>query len=736
MCHCVTLRGEGQTPCVTVSPCGGRDRLHVSLCHPADGSVCGGNWICPSDDDCSGNKSGCHCRKGYVTEGSGRENFCDDINECLFGSPCGAIGDCINVVGGFHCMCATGFRSANNVTQFCPNKTRCVDIDECSHTPPPCDHTAICTNTPGRFSCNCPPGYIPHNSIKQGNHVTSCTEVKGTCESHFTREKKELEKCETQNQKDPFCSILNSTFHLLDSSCQGKDIFLEGVIQAFSQVLNQSYWSNLTSPQLRVAVTALLESVESAALLSLTQNPRNQRVSTPEIELDMKVSRDNCSTETPSLHLNVGGNSMVVPCVLVSGHQDGAVFISYTNFESFLTGSLLLPGEYPGQFRDAVVYSQVVTGAITSNKTKHLNPPVTFNLQHLQVPEPSLTPLCVFWDGGSGGWSRIGCDTQHSNVTHTVCACSHLSSFAVIMAHSDIQEDSGLTWLSRIGLSVSLLCLSLSLLTFLLCRALRSAHTSVLTILCGCLFLGQLLFLVGVQQTGNKTLCSVIAGGLHLLFLCAFCWMSLESALLFLTVRHLRAVNYLTTQRSHFPSACLVGFGVPVVIIIISAATRPDEYGTARHCWLDQRLIWSFIGPINTTLLILTFWLLRVRLSSLNTNVSTLKDTRLMTFKALAQLVILGSTWSIGLFQFGPGALVISYIFTVCNSLQGAFIFLVHCLLNRQVREEYRKAFRRLIARKSESEVASGSTIPMAMKSSDTLEAAKPDVVAHSCSAN
>ncbi|MEE6514652.1 hypothetical protein FKM82_022955 [Ascaphus truei] len=55
---------------------------------------------------------------------------------------------------------------------------------------------------------------------------------------------------------------------------------------------------------------------------------------------------------------------------------------------------------------------------------------------------------------------------------------------------------------------------------------------------------------------------------------------------------------------------------------------------------------------------------------------------------------------------------------------------------NAQVREEYRKAFRRLIARKSESEVASGSTIPMAMKSSDTLEAAKPDVVAHSCSAN
>ncbi|MEE6514545.1 hypothetical protein FKM82_022772, partial [Ascaphus truei] len=239
----------------------------------------------------------------------------------------------------------------------------------------------------------------------------------------------------------PFCSLLNSTFHLLNSSCQGRDTVtcLENVTQAFSQVLNQSSWSNLTSLQLRVAVTALLESVESAALLSLTQNPRNQRVSTPEIELDMKVSRDSCSTETPSLHLDVGGSRMAVPCVLVSGPQDGAVFISYTDFGSSVSGSLLLPGEYPGQFRDAVVYSQVVTGAITSNETKHLSPPVTFKLQHLQVPEPSLTPLCVFWDRDSRGWSRIGCDTQHSNVTHTVCACSHLSSFAVIMAHSDIQ---------------------------------------------------------------------------------------------------------------------------------------------------------------------------------------------------------------------------------------------------------------------------------------------------------
>ncbi|TFJ95987.1 complement factor B [Platysternon megacephalum] len=77
--------------------------------------------------------------------------------------------------------------------------------------------------------------------------------------------------------------------------------------------------------------------------------------------------------------------------------------------------------------------------------------------------------------------------------------------------------------------------------------------------------------------------------------------------------------------------------------------------------------------------------MLQRKLSSLNTEVSTLKDTRLLTFKAIAQVFVLGCTWIFGLLQVGPAATVMAYLFTVVNSLQGTFIFLVHCLLNRQV---------------------------------------------------
>ncbi|XP_034647805.1 adhesion G protein-coupled receptor E2-like [Trachemys scripta elegans] len=65
--------------------------------------------------------------------------------------------------------------------------------------------------------------------------------------------------------------------------------------------------------------------------------------------------------------------------------------------------------------------------------------------------------------------------------------------------------------------------------------------------------------------------------------------------------------------------------------------------------------------------------------------------SRLLTFKAIAQLFILGCTWSLGLFQVSSAKMVMAYLFTIVNSLQGVFIFLVHCLLNRQVREEYRR---------------------------------------------
>ena len=62
-----------------------------------------------------------------------------------------------------------------------------------------------------------------------------------------------------------------------------------------------------------------------------------------------------------------------------------------------------------------------------------------------------------------------------------------------------------------------------------------------------------------------------------------------------------------------------------------------------------------------------------------------------MTFKALSQLFILGCSWGLGFFlveEVGKTiGSIIAYMFTIINVLQGTLLFVVHCLLNHQVRQ-------------------------------------------------
>lgn len=58
---------------------------------------------------------------------------------------------------------------------------------------------------------------------------------------------------------------------------------------------------------------------------------------------------------------------------------------------------------------------------------------------------------------------------------------------------------------------------------------------------------------------------------------------------------------------------------------------------------------------------------------------------RVLTITAVAQLFVLGCTWVFGLFLFEPRSWVLSYIFTILNCLQGLFLYVLHCLLNKKV---------------------------------------------------
>lgn len=71
--------------------------------------------------------------------------------------------------------------------------------------------------------------------------------------------------------------------------------------------------------------------------------------------------------------------------------------------------------------------------------------------------------------------------------------------------------------------------------------------------------------------------CRLVAGMLHFCFLAAFCWMALEGVeLYFLVVRVFQGQGLSTWYR------CLIGYGVPLLIVVISmAAVKMDGYGHA-----------------------------------------------------------------------------------------------------------------------------------------------------------
>ncbi|XP_066566295.1 adhesion G protein-coupled receptor E1-like [Amia ocellicauda] len=257
-------------------------------------------------------------------------------------------------------------------------------------------------------------------------------------------------------------------------------------------------------------------------------------------------------------------------------------------------------------------------------------------------------------------------------------------------------NDDLLDQINKVLVIIGLFFFALAIITFVFCRWNPKINNTARLNLCICLFLAHLIFLVAVSHTENKVICSIIAGVLHYLFLSSFVWMLLESIQLFLLVRSLTKVRIIHREGLRPLYLLLIGYSIPVVVVGVSAGLFPRGYGDDKICWLknDKGFKWTFLGPVccilavNVLLFGAILWNVRSTLVNMKSDVSQVKDTRIILFKAIVQFVILGCGWLLGFF---PGTPLLSYLFIVLNSQQGTFIFIVHCLLNKEVRGEYMK---------------------------------------------
>ncbi|XP_045157871.2 adhesion G protein-coupled receptor L4-like isoform X2 [Mercenaria mercenaria] len=517
-------------------------------------------------------------------------------------------------------------------------------------------------------------------------------------------------------------------------------------------------WSSMNKESQRTVASSLLTSMESVTNVML------QSFEEPTVE---KIVEENMAIELQVIDVNKDGpdgddamfqdetNSFAIPQENLKRFSTGGlarlVFINYNT-----VGELLVPedGEANDSFERKMI-SQVISASLNEKPIEEpLIKPVVFTMKtEDRAKNQEWKQLCSFWNfslGYTGAWSQKGCSLKKYNESHTTCQCNHLTNFAILM---DIHSTklmpihaTTLSYITYVGIIISIICLFLSWITFiclsLRCmRGSRGSHgngeaneyygtsgsysgsaagsrsaqgerNSIHKNLVFCLFIAEVLFLAGIERTDNKIACSIIAGFLHYFFLSSFTWMFVEGIhILFMLVQVFDAA------KSRLRYYYIIGYGVPLITVGVSALIYYDGYGTERYCWLttDRMFIWSFAGPVAFILLV-NLIVLMYAMSAVckhseyvftkeKTSVGNIKLLALPAFAqqtqqrmrkhqawvqgALALEVLLGLTWVFGYFYISEEAIPMAYLFTIFNSLQGLFIFVFHCILNKKVRKEY-----------------------------------------------
>ncbi|XP_015420791.1 PREDICTED: adhesion G protein-coupled receptor E2, partial [Myotis davidii] len=412
---------------------------------------------------------------------------------------CKSCSNCVNTHGSYTCMCLAGF-------ELNPQGLKLwKDVDDCKPGQNSCHKSTQCHNTEGSYDCLCRPGWKPVPGSPHGPHNTVCEqdisfptwtppyEIKSQNLSHFFERFQDLRRdFKSASAQDTIQDIIQEVDNLLETP---------GDLLTLPPSERYFVATNLLTGQEHV-LRELSKTLSNGTLTFRT-------AAGSELSLEVKKQGDKNVT------LSVNQAKMLVNWDVVqdSGgsveqdtHGCDTPLVLETEEQSVLheTHKGLLQEVSP------VLLSDVITAFVSNTDTQNLSSPVTFVFKHVSAvtPRPKWKVFCVFWEpgqNGSGHWNTKGCWMVATGDTSTTCQCSHLSSFAVLMAHYDVQDDDpALAVITYVGLSLSLLCLLLAALTFLLCKAIQNTSTSLHLQLSICLFLAHLLFLTAIDRTENK----------------------------------------------------------------------------------------------------------------------------------------------------------------------------------------------------------------------------------------
>ncbi|KAM7445445.1 hypothetical protein ABFA07_006051 [Porites harrisoni] len=363
----------------------------------------------------------------------------------------------------------------------------------------------------------------------------------------------------------------------------------------------------------------------------------------------------------------------------------------------------VVPVRMNGTNRTLKLNSHVISMRLCVPLGKGSKSYVTIVMKHIKVLKDNDFTYCAYWDfslttvHGKGAWSRDGCHviTEGSNRTHTACACDHLTNFAVLMGSEEVSlseaNQFALMLITYVGCGLSLLGSVAAIASLILFTQLNTDRHIIHGNLLISIAISQTIFLAGIEQTRNKLQCKFTAIMLHYFYLVTFGWMLCEGLHIYSMV--IKVFN-VSSKIYHYT---VLAWGVPALIVMISVASRYSDYGTKTSCWIstEGNTVLAFIIPVTGTILanLVILALVLKEICRLQTSQRTcMSEIVRSTIKSLVVLFpLLGITWLFGLLVFATHDVTIQYLFALSNSLQGFFIFLLHCLFNSEIRKTFKR---------------------------------------------
>ncbi|KAM9827857.1 adhesion G protein-coupled receptor A3 [Neosynchiropus ocellatus] len=378
---------------------------------------------------------------------------------------------------------------------------------------------------------------------------------------------------------------------------------------------------SLSSPNIALEAHAVRANEWNGMACMLFQRPSPERTPGQDRQLTFK-----CNTTTTFSNIlyksTIVEASLQLPRTLFSQHPL-PVQADYSVYKLFLLGfrnGKLFPSTgnsshlADGGKRWSVA-TPIIMAKIDGMSLQVLHSPVNITLRRF-ARGPDALPAC--WNfslsKGQGGWKSDCCSILAHHENFTTISCNSLSSYGLLMDLSGVEYTSASNQPLHPFIYATSIILLLCLLTIIISYIYH--HRTVLVSrkcwhmlvnLCLHMVLTCGVFVGGINQTHNTSVCQAVGIVLHYSTLATVLWVGVTARNIYKQVTR-KCKSYEELEEPLPPPRpmlrfYLIGDGIPIIVCGITAAANIKNYGSraqAPYCWMAwEPSIGAFYGPMS-----------------------------------------------------------------------------------------------------------------------------------------